>query len=111
MNGMFRRKVKGVHNHAVFRTLYTVHHVCLFLNWHIFVNNSDSALTGNGYRHLCLCHRIHRRRHKRNIQMDFFRQLRTELNFFGQNMRFCGNQQNIVKRKGLFYKLLLIVRI
>ena len=58
----------GVVNHAVFSTLYGMYLAGLLLNRHVFMDNTQATLTGNGNGKLALGNRIHRRRDDRNIE-------------------------------------------
>ena len=54
-------------NHAVFSTFHSVYLTCLLGYRHVFVNNTDTALAGDGNGQRCLGDSIHSCRHKGNI--------------------------------------------
>ena len=58
---VFRTQVKRIRNHAVFTALYFIHLRRLFLNAHVLVDDTQTALPGHGDCHFAVRHRIHRR--------------------------------------------------
>ena len=91
-----------IDNDAVFGALYLVHLVCLLLDGHVLVNDTDTALPCNGDRHLCFCDGVHRRCHHRCFQLDGTCQRCAQINHIRCYVRFCRNQQNVIKRQPLF---------
>ena len=94
---VLRREVERVDDDAVFRALDHIDEVCLALDRHILVDDADTALTRDRDGHLRLGDGIHRRRHDRGIEPDLSGELRGNIHLCGQHVRFCGDQQNIVK--------------
>ena len=60
----------GVVNHTVFSTFHDGHLACLLLDAHVFVDNADTSLAGNGNGHLRLRYRVHGSGYERNLQVD-----------------------------------------
>jgi len=67
---MFGGKIEGICDNTVFGTLYTVYFFCLFLNRHIFVDNTDTALARHGNGHTVLGHGVHACTHQGNVKFD-----------------------------------------
>ena len=55
-------------NHTIFCTFYNCHLTSLILNGHIFMNYTNTSLTGNGNRHRSLSDCIHGSSHEGNLQ-------------------------------------------
>ena len=68
--GMLGGKKKRICNDAVLRTFYFIDFLRLFFDRHVFVDDSDSALSGHGNCHEILGDRIHPCAHHRDIQPD-----------------------------------------
>ncbi len=84
---MFRRKIKGICNNTIFRSLYLVHLICLLLNRHIFMYDADTSLACHRDRHAVFRNRIHARAHHRNIQLDILRQMSFQANLVRYDFR------------------------
>ena len=72
---MFRGQIKWVCDYSVFRTFYLIYLFSLRLDRHVFVNDTDSALSRHRDRHAVLGYRIHAGTHKWNIELDFLCQV------------------------------------
>jgi hypothetical protein len=72
----------------------------LLLDVHVLVDYADAAFLGERNRKPRFGYRVHRGRQDRDIQRDFGRQPRTEIDFARQHLRIAGLQKNIVERQG-----------
>ena len=99
---MIGREEKRVNDNAVFRTLYAIYLIGLRFDVHIFMDNTNTALTRDRDRHTRFGHRVHRRSHQRGVQCDTLGQLGGELHIRGQHVRLCGNEQHVVKGQPFF---------
>ena len=97
---------EGICNDPVLRALDHIHLLSLLADGHIFVDDPDPALTGDGDGHAVLCHGIHGGADQRDIQTDLLRQLGVQVHVGGQNIAGRGDQQNIVKGEPLLEELL-----
>ena len=77
----------GIVNHTVLGTLHDGHLTGLLLNRHVFVNHTNTSLTGNGNGHRRLGHCIHSRCNKRHVQPDIAGKLGFQLYCLGQHFR------------------------
>ena len=97
---------EGICNDPVLRALDHIHLLSLLADGHIFVDDPDPALTGDGDGHAVLRHGIHGGADQRDIQTDLLRQLGVQVHVGGQNIAGRGDQQNIVKGEPLLEELL-----
>ena len=95
---------EGVCDDAVFRTLYHINLLGLYIDAHVLVDNSNAALPGYGYGHAVLGDGIHGGTHDRHIQLDFSGKVGGEIHVCRQNITLCRDQQHIVKGKPFTYK-------
>ena len=68
---MIRAQVKWVCNNTVFTSFYFINFCSLSFDRHIFVDDADTAFSGESDSHSGFCNSIHRCRHKWYIQCDF----------------------------------------
>ena len=94
---MIRREEKRIRDDAVLRPLDAIHHLRLFLNGHVLMNNADAALPCHRDSHAVFCYGIHARAHHRNVEPDFLRQVCGNINLIGHDRRIGGYQQHIIK--------------
>ena len=108
---MLRREEKRVDDDAVFRALNPVDVVSLVGDGHVFMDDADAALAGNGNCHRRFGHRIHCRRHQRSVQGDVLGQPGLHRDLLGKHIRFGRDQQHIVKGQPFFEEFFPRVRI
>ncbi len=72
----------------------------LFLDRHVLVDDADAAFLGERDGEPRLGDGVHGGREDRNIERDFCRQPRAEIDFAGQHLRVAGLQEDIVERQG-----------
>jgi len=89
-----------IHDHPRFVLLHAPHFLALAGRCHVAVDDADAALLSQADRGIRLGHGIHGRRQKRYVQIEPARQAGIEPCLVGQNVRGCGNQQDIVEGQG-----------
>ena len=65
----------GVHNHATFGAFHLANLRGLLLNTHVFVDNANAALLGNGHGQLVFGNGVHGGRQQRNVDLNLARKL------------------------------------
>ena len=96
----------GVVNHAIFSALHGVNLAGLFLNAHVFVDNTNAAFASNRDCKLSLGYGIHCCRHERNVKGDVTRELGFEIHIIRQDFRICRNQKDIIECESFhFYSI------
>ncbi len=101
-NGVLRRKKNRINNNTMLRAFNPVNLSRLLFNRHIFMNNANAALSGNGNRHTRFGNRIHAGAHQRNIQPDMTGKACANIHLVWQHTRFCRYQQHIIKSQAFF---------
>ena len=66
------------------------------------MDDSNAAFLRHRNGETRFCYGVHRGAHQRDIEFYVARESRAEVGVFGQNFRFAGHEQNIVKGKTLF---------
>ncbi len=92
----------GVLDHAALEFLDLAHLLGLLGDGHALVDDADAALLGHCDRQAKLGHRIHGRRHQRDIQVDTAGEPGLERDLRGNHFGIPGQQQDIVKSEGFF---------
>ena len=105
-DGVCRSQEEWIYDDTVFGTLYAVDHVSLHCDWHILVNDTDTAFTGNGNSHVCLCNSIHSGCHNWCVELDLLCKVCGEVYLRWEDVGLCRNKQNVVKGKAFLYKFL-----
>ena len=77
-------QIKRIGDHSAFGTFDAVNFLGLFFHFHVFMDDSDSALPGNGNRQFGFGDSVHSRADQRNIQFDSFRQLGSHIDLARQ---------------------------
>ena len=98
-NGVRGGKEERIGDNAVLAALDLVHLNGLFLNGHVFVDDSQTAFTGNGNGHARVGYRIHGGAKHGNIQRNARHQLGRRIHVPGQHAACSGHQQYVVKSK------------
>ncbi len=101
-NGIFRVKEERVGDNAVFASFDSVYHKGLFFYGHILMNYAHAAFASHSYRELIFRNGIHSRADERNIELYVRRKLNAEIDFARKDVAFCGDDENVVERQGLF---------
>ena len=94
---LVRREGEGIRDDAVFRTLDQVDLLGLHVDGHVLVDNADAALARDGDGHAVLGDGVHRGAHDRDVQTDFFCQIRGQIHVGGQDIALRRDQQHVVK--------------
>ncbi len=92
-----RRESDRVEDHPALRALDPVDLRRLTIDRHVLVDDADPARPRHGDRHRALGHRIHRRRHERNIQSDAAREVRSGGNVLGMHLGMPGCEQHVIE--------------
>ncbi len=95
----FRRDRDRVHDHSAFRPFHAVHFFRLAVDRHVAVNETDAALASHSNREARVRHRIHRRRHDRNVDRDFLRQAGARVGLRRKGRTLSRQEQHVVKRE------------
>ena len=82
---------------ARFELLDLAHLVGLLLGREILVDDADAAGLRHGDRHGCFGHRIHRRRHQWNAELDRAREPGTRVGLVGQDGRGGRLQEDVIE--------------
>ena len=72
---MIRREIERIRDNAVLGTFDAIDHLCLLLDRHVLVNDTDAALSGHSDRHAVLGNGVHARTHHGNAEADLFSEL------------------------------------
>ena len=90
---------EGIGDDAMLAAFYLVHLSGLFGNAHVFVNDAQTALPGDGDGHAGVGHRVHGGGQYGNVQLDPGRQLHSQTHVLGHHLAALRYQQHIVKRQ------------
>ena len=96
-----RRNGNRVDNHAAFGALYAIDFFGLMIDFHVAMDDPDAALAGDGDGQMGLGDSIHRGGSQRNIQRELAGEASASVDIGGQDGRFAGYQQDVVKGEGL----------
>ena len=88
-------------DHTIFCTLHRMHLAGLLLDGHVFVNDTDTALAGNGNSQRRLSDGVHCSRHEWYIKGDVTREFGVKIYVVGQHFRIRGNQEDIIKSESI----------
>ena len=99
---------KRIGNNSVFRTLYHIYHFCLHINRKIFVNDTNTAFSGNSNSHTVFCNCVHGCTHHRYIQGYLVCQFGPQIYISWKNIALRRYQKDIVKRQSLPDKTIFI---
>ena len=91
-NIVVRSKEERIYYNSVFWPLNSVNLVSLFFDRHILMNNTDTTLTSNSYRHSCLCNSIHSSCNNRCVQLNLFCEVSTDVNILWLNIWFSWDK-------------------
>ena len=84
-------------HHSALEALYAADCLCLLLDAHVLVDESETALLGNGNSHLRARYGIHRSGNHRDVKGNILGQTGMEIGCVGKNSRMSGDKQHIVK--------------
>ena len=89
----------GIVDHAVFGAFHVLNLACLFLDRHVFVDDSQTAFAGYGNGKLRFCHSVHGGGNKRNVEGDVARESRLQVHFAGKYFGIRWYQKDVVERQ------------
>src|ERR1051325_5245916 len=101
------RHCDGIHNHAAFRPLHFIDFARLFIDGHVLVDDSNSALLSKCDCQRCFGNSIHGRADDRHIQFNAVSKSGIRSSLGGQDVRFEGNNQDVVKGISVSSNLLI----
>src|SRR5439155_10989422 len=90
-----------VDDHATFRTLHLVDFVGLLLDGQVAVNDAETALLGEGDRHVRFGHGVHGSAYDRDVQTDVAGELRLGDGLRRNDFGARGQQKDVIKSKSL----------
>lgn len=102
---------EGVGDDAVLATLDHVHLLGLGADGHIFMNDADAALTGDGDGHAVLGDGIHGGAHQGDVKPDPAGELGMQIDVCGQDVALGGDEQHVVEGEALPGELLALVSV
>ena len=102
---------EGVGDDAVLAALDHVHLLGLGADGHIFMNDADAALTGDGDGHAVLGDGIHGGAHQGDVKPDPAGELGMQIDVCGQDVALGGDEQHVVEGEALPGELLALVSV
>ncbi len=90
----------GIVDHPALEFLDPPYFLRLFLDRHVLMDNADAAFLRQGNGQSRFSHRVHRRRHQRNIEGNGAGQLGLEAHVLGQHRGISRKKQDIIEGQG-----------